>query len=205
MRNKGCKSFAELIVSQKTEEIFAQNVEGGLTVFCPGDDVLRPFLIKYKNLTADGKTSLLLYHGVPVYNSMGMLRSNNGPMNTLATEGANKYDFTIQNDGAGVMVKTKVVSATIKGTLVDEDPLAVYKIDKVLLPRELFKAEVAPAPKAPKGKKSDDDADAEAEGPGSSEDDGPADETASENGSVRISGVGMVLLTVFLGLTWVLA
>ncbi|KAK6157922.1 hypothetical protein DH2020_012170 [Rehmannia glutinosa] len=135
MAKQGCKAFSDLITAQGAEDTFAQSVEGGLTIFCPSDDSLKSFMPRYKNLTADGKTSLLLYHGVPVYNSLGMLRSSNGLMNTLATEGANKYDFTVQNDGEDVKLETKVVTATIKGTLIDEDPLAVYKIDKVLLPR----------------------------------------------------------------------
>ncbi|CAA3027939.1 fasciclin-like arabinogalactan 2 [Olea europaea subsp. europaea] len=78
------------------------------------------------------------------------LKESNGLMNTLAPEGANKYNFIVQNDGEVVKLKTKVVTATIKGTLIDEDPLAVFKIDKILLPRELFKeAPLAPAPTSP--------------------------------------------------------
>ncbi|KAL1817993.1 hypothetical protein ACET3Z_020567 [Daucus carota] len=216
MRLKGCKAFADLLVSEKAEDTFVQSVEGGLTVFCPSDDVLEDFMPKYKNLTAAGKMAVLLYHGVPVYNSMGMLRSNNGLMNTLATEGKNKYDFTVQNDGESVKLKTKAVTATVSGTLVDEEPLAVYKIDKVLLPRELFKAvkeelapEPAPAPKgakkkpkakAKKGETSEDEDAADAPGPDGSEDEDPADDTASdENGSVRIRGVGMMVVPLIFG------
>lgn len=173
-------------------------------MFCPGDDAIAAFAPKYKNLTASEKTSLLLYHGVPVYNSMGMLRSSNGLMNTLATEGAKKkYDFTVQNDGNDVTLKTKVVKATISGTVVDEEPIAIYTIDKVLLPRELFKGTVeeaeepAPAPKAAKkkkkpAKKGDTEEEADAPGPDSSDDysdDDAADQTASGGGRLVASAV----------------
>ena len=47
----------------------------------------------------------------------------------------------MQNDGDDVKLKTKIVTATITGTLID-DPLAVFKIYEVLLPKELFKAEL---------------------------------------------------------------
>ncbi|KAL0327937.1 UNVERIFIED_CONTAM: Fasciclin-like arabinogalactan protein 2 [Sesamum calycinum] len=135
MAKQGCKAFSDLITAQGADETFTQSIKlGGLTIFCPSDDTLKSFMPRYKNLTADGKTSLLLYHSVPVYNSLGMLRSSYGLMNTLATEGANKFNFTVQNDGEDVKIESKLVRATIKGTLVDEDPLAVYKIDKVLLP-----------------------------------------------------------------------
>ncbi|KAI3457675.1 hypothetical protein Pfo_014338 [Paulownia fortunei] len=189
MAKQGCKAFSDLITAQGAEDTFTQSVEGGLTIFCPSDETLKSFMPRYKNLTADGKTSLLLYHGVPLYNSLGMLRSSNGLMNTLATEGAKKYDFTVQNDGDDVKLETKVVTATIKGTLIDEDPLAVYKIDKVLLPRELFKAAPpAPAPKSAKSRSDDDEADS----PGPAADDEEvADEESSNNGS-RVLGSGFV-------------
>ncbi|KAL0301709.1 UNVERIFIED_CONTAM: Fasciclin-like arabinogalactan protein 2 [Sesamum radiatum] len=131
MAKQGCKAFSDLITAQGADETFTQSIKlGGLTIFCPSDDTLKSFMPRYKNLTADGKTSLLLYHSVPVYNSLGMLRSSKGLMNTLATEGANKFNFTVQNEGEDVKIESKIVRATIKGTLVDEDPLAVYKIDK---------------------------------------------------------------------------
>ncbi|RWR77005.1 fasciclin-like arabinogalactan protein 1 [Cinnamomum micranthum f. kanehirae] len=161
MAKKGCKVFADLLTASGAVKTFQDDADGGLTVFCPTDDIMKSFLPKYKNLTADGKASLLLYHGIPVYNSIAMLKSNNGAMNTLATDGGKKYSFTVQNDGEQVTLKTSVVTARITGTVVDEQPLAIYTIDKVLLPKELFKGVEAPAPApapekvadAPKGSK----------------------------------------------------
>ncbi|XP_008809683.2 fasciclin-like arabinogalactan protein 2 [Phoenix dactylifera] len=148
MSKKGCKTFADLLVATGDAEMtFESNVGGGLTVFCPIDRAMKAFMPKFKNLTADGKLSVLLYHGIPVYNSIQMLKSNNGVVNTLATDGtAKNYNFTVQNDGEVVTLKTTVMVATITGTLIDEDPLAVYMIDAVLEPRELFKPEKAKAP-----------------------------------------------------------
>ncbi|KAL3510078.1 hypothetical protein ACH5RR_029479 [Cinchona calisaya] len=202
MQKQGCKAFTDLLKGSGAEETFAQNVEGGLTVYCPTDGVINSFMPKYKNLTTDGKVSLLLYHGVPVYQSLGMLKSNNGQMNTLATEGANKYEFTVQNDGEDIKLETKVVTATITGTLIDEDPVAVYKIDKVLLPREVFKAAPpAPAPKGSKDAKEKDTSEADAPGPGTDDDSVPADQTASDNGALTINGGWFMpgALSLFLG------
>ncbi|KAI3755672.1 hypothetical protein L1987_55478 [Smallanthus sonchifolius] len=204
LQRDGCKAFYDLLTTSGAIGTFLSNVESGVTVFCPDDDAIAAFAQKYKNLTASEKTSLLLYHGIPIYNSMGMLRSSNGLMNTLATEGAKtKYDFTVQNDGNDVTLKTKVVTATISGTVVDEEPIAIYTIDKVLQPRELFKGAVeaeepAAAPKGAKKKKkatkkgatSEDDA--EAPGPDSSSDysdDDAADQTASGGGRLMASVV----------------
>ncbi|XP_074272535.1 fasciclin-like arabinogalactan protein 2 [Silene latifolia] len=194
LESKGCKEFAGLLTSSGADKTFQDNIDSGLTVFCVGDNAVKTFMPKYKNLTTGNKTALLLYHGVPVYNSMGMLKSNNGVMNTLATDGSNKYDFTVQNDGESVTLKTKVVTAKITGTLVDKDPLAVYKLDKFLLPRELFKAskvKEAPAPTPDAESPSDDSAD----GPDTSDDD-VADSTSGKH---KKNGAGMIKSGGFVG------
>ncbi|XP_028752702.1 fasciclin-like arabinogalactan protein 2 [Neltuma alba] len=146
MAKQGCKGFADLLRPSKALPAFEHNVDGGLTVFCPTDDAVTSFLPKYKNLTDSEKESLLLYHGVPEYETLQMLRSHNGRMNTLATEGANKFDFSVKSKGEDVMLNTKIVTSNIVGTLIDQDPVVVYKIDEFLLPRELFKEAPAMVP-----------------------------------------------------------
>ncbi|OIT32620.1 fasciclin-like arabinogalactan protein 1 [Nicotiana attenuata] len=85
---------------------------------------------------------------------MDSLKSNNGIMNTLATDGSKRYDFVVQNDGNVVTLKMKIVTAKITETLIDEKSLAIFTINKVLMPKELFKtalvdtSEPALAPKA---------------------------------------------------------
>ncbi|CAL9199470.1 unnamed protein product [Musa hybrid cultivar] len=145
---RGCATFAGLLAATAdAEQTFASNIDGGLTAFCPLDEAMKPFLPKFKNLTADGKLSLLLYHAIPVYYSVEMLKTGNGVVNTLATDGTSRnYNLTVQNDGNQVTLRTRVTVATIMGTLIDEDPLAVYTIDKVLEPMELFKPAEPPAP-----------------------------------------------------------
>ena len=219
MSKHGCKIFAETLSTiHEAYSTFTDAIDGGLSVFCPADDAFKAFLPKFKNLTVAGKIDLLEFHGVPIYNSIPMLKSNNGLMNTLATEGASNYDFTVQNDGEEITLKTKRVTAKIIDTIIDEQPLAIYTISKVLLPQELFKGEApspspAPAPEpsaadAPeppkKGKKkkkkvadapADDDSDAPADSPADDAADDNADDT---DGAVRFNGiVGMVLALAF--------
>jgi len=152
MAKGGCKAFADLVAaSPDAASTYQSAVEGGMTVFCPSDDAVKAFLPKYKNLTADGKAELLLFHAVPVHYSLGGLKSNNGPMNTLATDGAAKnYNFTLQNQGDVVTIKTAASAggapARVKSTALDKDPLAIYVIDAVVQPVELFKPAPAPAP-----------------------------------------------------------
>lgn len=223
MSAHGCKVFADTLLANDAINTYEDNLAGGLTVFCPLDDAFKAFLPKFKNLTKAGKNSLLLYHAFPVYQSMETLKSNNGLMNTLATDGANKFDFTIQNDGEQVTLKTKIVTARITGTLKDEQPVVIYTIDKVLMPTELFKGlaetpapapapeKAADAPKSSKKKKSKnaapspDDEDADAPAP----DGDVADQTADDNnGAVRFDGARFgflaLVVSVWLGFSVVL-
>ncbi|XP_068638686.1 fasciclin-like arabinogalactan protein 1 [Aristolochia californica] len=202
---KGCKNFADLLAASGTLQTFQDNLPGGLTVFCPGDEAIKKFAPKYKNLTAEGKASVLLFHGVPVYQSMAMLKSSNGLMNTLATDGAKKFDFTVQNEGEEVTLKTKINTAKITGTVVDDEPLVAYTLDTVLLPRELFKAEApapAPAPEAESPKKAKK-ARAKAKSPPAPDDgDAPADAPSDDSVADDDSGamrVGLQAWPVALG------
>ncbi|KDP29933.1 hypothetical protein JCGZ_18502 [Jatropha curcas] len=214
MSKQGCKAFTDLLKATGAVKTFEENLDGGLTVFCPTDTVINGFMPKYKNLTAAKKVSLLLYHGIPVYQSLQMLKSSNGLMNTLATDGANKYDFTVQNDGEDITLETKVMTAKITGTIKDEEPLVVYKIDKVLLPRELFKAEAeapAPAPKSAKKKKKkaatapateDEEADSpDADAPADDSEDSTA---ADDNGISKMDGGRLVMVLLSLCLAVIL-
>ncbi|KAE8679161.1 Fasciclin-like arabinogalactan protein 1 [Hibiscus syriacus] len=218
MSAHGCKVFADsLLANHAAMGTYEDNVEGGLglTVFCPLDDAFKAFLPKFKNLTASGKESLLEFFGVPVYQSLSMLKSNNGLMNTLATDGASKFDFTVQNEGEEVTLKTKINTVKITGTLLDEQPVAIYTIDKVLMPSELFKAAPTPAPApapekaadAPKASKSKSKSKSAPEPASDSPADTPygdaADQTADDNAGVSFKGgrsvaVGLSLLLVFL-------
>ena len=189
MAKGGCKAFAALVAaSPDAHSTFQSAGDGGVTAFCPSDDAVRSFMPRYKNLSADGKASLLLFHAVPVYYAPRSLKSNNGVMNTLATDGsANNFNFTVQNEGEQVTIKTDASdhAARVKSTVYDKDPIAIYAVDTVLEPVELFEpadspapapapAPVADAPKAPK-KQARHRPVADAPGP-AAEDASPADQ-----------------------------
>lgn len=191
LSKQGCKSFSDLLKATGADATYQANIEAGLTVFCPTDGVIKGFMPRYNNLTAPQKTSLLLYHGIPTYESVQMLKTNNGVVNTLATDHANKYDFTIQTSGEVLTLETKVITATITGTLIDQEPLAVYKLNKVLLPTELYKPTVTASP-------------SEADGPSADapqSDDQTADDV-NANGARGVDGgrLAMVLLSLCMGI-----
>ncbi|XP_076909231.1 fasciclin-like arabinogalactan protein 1 [Bidens hawaiensis] len=213
MSAHGCKNFAEALLASSALKTFSDNIDGGLSVFCPLDDAFKAFAPKFKNLTIAGKQALLEYHGVPVYQSMSMLKSSNGLMNTLATDGANKYDFTVQNDGQDVTIKTKLVTAKIVGTLIDQQPLIIFTLNKVLLPEELFKGALSPAPapapeadapvadspKSSKKKKhKSPPAPASSDAPADSPDGAVADQEADGSNAVEIKGFRLAALGLML-------
>ncbi|XP_062009249.1 fasciclin-like arabinogalactan protein 2 [Rosa rugosa] len=200
LAKQGCKAFSDMLIATGAAATFQTNVDGGLTVFCPTDAVISAFAPKYKNLTTPQKLALVLYHGIPVYQSLQMLKSSNGVINTLATDKANKYDFTVQNDGEEVSLETKVVTAKITGTVLDQDPLVIYKVNKVLQPKELFKVvktKAAPAPKEADAP-SDDNADAPSEDDADapSEDDS-ADAKVDDNGVSGLMKGGRLVVAGF--------
>ena len=192
LAKQGCKSFADLLTATGADTTFQANIEAGLTVFCPTDAVLKGFMPRYRNLTAAQKVSLLLYHGLATYNSVQMFKQNNGVINTLASDRTHKYDLTIQTDGEAITLETTVVTAKVTGTILDQEPLAVYKVNKVMLPPELYKPAVTASP-------SKDDADSpDADSPESESDDQVADD---DNGAHGIGGgrLAVVVLSLCMG------
>jgi uncharacterized surface protein with fasciclin (FAS1) repeats len=189
MYAKGCKAFADLLLATAdVDTTFNDNIDGGLTVFCPIDSAVKAFMPKFKNLTATRQTAILLYHGVPVYYSLQMLKANNGVVSTLATGGGVKptYTYAVKNADETVLLNTKVDEASIKAMVHDEDPLSIFSIDKFLQPKEMFKAVLAPAPapaphkKKKKGKATaDSSSDDDASSPDSADDTDAADKSAA--------------------------
>ncbi|KAF3796314.1 Fasciclin-like arabinogalactan protein 2 [Nymphaea thermarum] len=201
MSKQGCKNFADLLTATGAVKTYMDNAVGGLTVFCPTDEVITKFAPTYKNLTKDEKQTLLLYHAAPVYLPIASLKSNNGPLNTLATNGASNYAFTVQNQGEEVTLRTKVVTASITGTLYDQDPVVIFTIDKVLEPKELFKGAPSPAPAADSPAPSSS-ADAHSSSPSpDSPDSAPSDsDTADSSDGVKLVAGGSSMLMVVVGL-----
>ncbi|KAL5220297.1 hypothetical protein ABZP36_025010 [Zizania latifolia] len=197
LSKKYCKSFAGLLAANA--DVFSNinaTKDNGLTLFCPVDAAVDAFMPKFKNLTAKGKAAILLYHAVPDYYSLQLLKSNSGKVSTLATSSVAKkdYSYDVQNERDTVTLDTRVNTASVTATVKDDDPLAVYAISKFLQPKELFKVAEdlapAPAPESPKKKTkkkpattsaaaapSDDDSAAD------SPDDASADDTADKAGA----------------------
>lgn len=149
MSKNGCGGFAGLVTgTADAAETYQKSVDGGLTIFCPADKAVAAFNPTFKNLTVDSQLAILLYHGVAAHYSDTALKSINGEVNTLATDGAKSYNLTIRDDGDTVkLTSSSRGEARVTKTVVDKPPLAIYLTDAVLLPRELLNGSgAAPSP-----------------------------------------------------------
>ncbi|KAJ6836079.1 putative fasciclin-like arabinogalactan protein 1 [Iris pallida] len=188
MSRHGCGLFAGLLLAASPDvlDAYESNLDTGLTVFCPVDAAVRAFGPKFGRLKPDERATLLLYHAEAAYNSMQQLKTGSGLSTTLATATAaakkkkksKDFTFTVGEDGGGVKLETEVATAKILKTVVDQEPVAVYSINKVLQPRELFKP---PEAGAPAGSAAAAAAAAAADSPdGAPDDDKAADDNAAD-------------------------
>ncbi|KAI9079958.1 hypothetical protein K1719_038023 [Acacia pycnantha] len=121
----GGKTFASLLVSSGVIKTYETAVENGLTIFAPSDEAFKA-------------------RGVPDLNKL--TNAEQGSINTLATNGAGKYEFSTTTAGDAVTLHTGVDSSRVASTVLDSTPLAIFTVDSVLLPTELFGKSPSPAP-----------------------------------------------------------
>ncbi|XP_062179361.1 fasciclin-like arabinogalactan protein 4 [Phragmites australis] len=124
-------------------EFEADERGAGITVFAPTDDAFAglPAGDRLQSLPAARKAVVLRFHVLHSYYPLGSLESIVNPLQpTLATEFSNAGRFTlnITRTNGSVAIDTGVVQATITRTVFDQNPVAVFAVSKVLLPKEMF-------------------------------------------------------------------
>lgn len=147
LEKAGCKTFASLIEKNGVIKTYQTAMDKGLTLFAPNDEAFKaagtPDLSKLTNAEI---VSLLLYHSVAGYTPIGTLKSTKKPISTLATNGVGKYDLTVTTAGDSVTLHTGVDSSRVADTVLDASPIAIFTVDSLLLPAELFGKSPSPAP-----------------------------------------------------------
>ncbi|KAF8028229.1 hypothetical protein BT93_E0974 [Corymbia citriodora subsp. variegata] len=147
LEKAGCKTFASLLLSSGVIKTYQSAMEKGLTVFAPNDESFKAKGVPDPSkLTNAELVSLLLYHAVADYTPIGSLKTSKAPITTLATNGAGKYDFSVKTAGDSVTLDTGVDSSRVASTVLDSTPVAIFTVDSVLLPTELFGKSPSPAP-----------------------------------------------------------
>lgn len=165
----------------------------GMTVFAPTDNAfqnLKPGTLN--KLSADEQVKLILYHISPKYYSMDDLLSVSNPVRTQASGRDNGvYGLNFTGEMNQINVSTGYVETRISNALRQQRPLAVYVVDMVLLPGEMFGehklSPIAPAPKSSSSGVSDDSTTKKAAA--------PSDKSGSSEKKFGLGfGLGLVVL-----------
>ncbi|KAF8053517.1 hypothetical protein N665_1408s0009, partial [Sinapis alba] len=133
-----------LVASGVITELEKDDHGAGITVFVPTDSAFSdlPEDENIQSLPADKKALVLKFHVLNSYYTLGSLESITNPVNpTLATEkmGAGSYTLNISRvNGSIVTINSGLVLAVVTQTAFDQNPVSVFGVSKVLLPKELF-------------------------------------------------------------------
>lgn len=138
------------------------NSKQGMTVLAPPDNAFASLAPGVLNSLSDQqKDELIQFHVIPTFISTSQFQTLSNPLRTQAGD-STYYNFplNITTTGNQVNLTTGVVNATVANTIYTDGSLAVYQVDKVLLPMNLFGPQppaAAPAPEPEKKKKTGDD------------------------------------------------
>uniref|UniRef100_A0A2P2P9K2 FAS1 domain-containing protein n=1 Tax=Rhizophora mucronata TaxID=61149 RepID=A0A2P2P9K2_RHIMU len=180
--------------TQEADQINTQlnNSNQGLTVFAPTDNAFANLKAGTLNSLADQqKVQLVQFHILPNYVSMSQFQSVSNPLRTQAGNNANgEFPLNVTSSANQVNITTGVDTATVTNTIFTDGQLAVYQVDKVLLPLNIFGSPASPAPAPSKVEK-----DISTKAPTGSSDDASVD-TSSATGKMVSFYVAIVAATV---------
>lgn len=173
----------------------------GITLFAPTDNAFSSLKSGTLNsISEQQKLALMQFHVLPNFYSVSQFQTVSNPLHTQAgNSNDGQFPLNVTTAGNQVNITTGVVNATVANTIFTDNQLAVYEVDQVLLPLNIFgPAAPAPAPSAPK--KSVKGADA----PSGSSDTGTTPDASAamglkHHGMIAVSmGVAAILAAVFL-------
>ena len=166
----------------------------GYTVFAPTDNAfasLKPGTLN--KLSQQEQVLLVQFHVLPQFYTLDSFETASNPVRTQASGSDGPYTLNITaTTNNQLNVSTGVVEVTVNNALSAVKPLAVYSVDKVLLPFELFGAKApAAAPTASKPKKGGS-SDA-ASGPAGADDAAPTGAASARAVGWSVAGLAAVL------------
>lgn len=124
----------------------ANNSEQGLTIFVPKDEAFsslkKPSLT---NLTQEHLKSLLLFHALPKYYTLADFTnlSRSSPVTTFA---GGSYALNFTDNSGSIRVNSGWTNTKLSSSVHSTNPVAVYQVDKVLLPEAIFGTPPPPSP-----------------------------------------------------------
>ncbi|KAK2384373.1 fasciclin arabinogalactan protein [Trifolium repens] len=149
------KRFSVLIRLLKTTQLINQlnsqlvsspSGSGGLTIFAPEDSAFSKLKAGFLNSLNDRqKVELLQFHSLASFVSISNFDTLTNPVQTQAGDDARLQLNVTTYGGNQVSMATGAVNASVTGTVYTDSKLAIYQVDKVLLPLDLVLPAKAPA------------------------------------------------------------
>ncbi|KAK3184470.1 hypothetical protein Dsin_031756 [Dipteronia sinensis] len=142
-------TFLSYLQSTKVLDTFqsqANNTDEGITIFVPKDDAFKSLKKpSLSNLTQDQLKQLILYHALPHYYSLSDFKnlSQVSPVNTFA---GGDYTLNFTDDSGTIHLNSGWTSTKVTSSVHSTDPVALYQVDKVLLPEAIFGTDIPPMP-----------------------------------------------------------
>ncbi|KAL4324348.1 hypothetical protein GQ457_11G019170 [Hibiscus cannabinus] len=181
--------------TQVSNQLLGQlnNTNNGITIFAPTDNAFSTLKSGTLNsLSDEQKVELVQFHIIPAYLSSSQFQTISNPLRTQAGDsGDGKFPLNVTTAGNTVNITSGLTNTSVSGTVFTDGQLAVYQIDKVLQPLQIFDPRPpAPAPAPAKTKKQSE------EDVGDSPDDDP---TADKSEAVE-KNVGMTVTLILIAL-----
>ncbi|KAB5530194.1 hypothetical protein DKX38_020275 [Salix brachista] len=145
--------FIRLLRStQEENHLFSalNDSSSGLTIFAPTDSAFSELKSGTLNTLSDGdKSELVKFHVLPTFLSTSQFQTVSNPLGTWAGTGS-RLPLNVTSYPNSVNITTGLTNTSLSGTVYTDNQLAIYKIEKVLLPKDVFGSKApAPAPAAP--------------------------------------------------------
>ncbi|OIW04285.1 hypothetical protein TanjilG_00845 [Lupinus angustifolius] len=142
-------TFLNYLKSTKVIETFqnqANNTEEGITIFVPKDkafsDLKKPSLSK---LTNDQIKQVALFHALPHFYSLADFK-NLSETGSTPTFAGGDYTLNFTDDSGTVHISSGWSITKVTSAVHSTDPVAIYQVDKVLLPEAIFGTDIPPVP-----------------------------------------------------------
>jgi uncharacterized surface protein with fasciclin (FAS1) repeats len=140
--------FIRLLRStQEENHLFSalNDSSSGVTIFAPTDSAFSELKSGTLNTLSDGdKSELVKFHVVPTFLSNSQFQTVSNPLGTWAGTGS-RLPLNVTSYPNSVNITTGLTNTSLSGTVYTDNQLAIYKIEKVLLPKDIFGSN-APAP-----------------------------------------------------------
>lgn len=123
----------------------ANNSTEGITIFSPKDEAFSSLNSpSLANLTHDQLRSLCLFHSLPCYYSLADFK-NASQLSPMATLAGGQYTLNFTDVSGTVRIRSGWTDTKISSSVRSTNPVAVYQVDRVLLPMAIFGTDIPPA------------------------------------------------------------